>query len=97
MVEESKPKLLIDKKSSQIDKFKIISQSDIIYKGSWDWTQLYTNLKIGFDGIYHVKFKIISTLFSAIAIGVSSDSNAPDRSSLAKMNSISYWGDGEIW
>lgn len=90
-------KFLVDSKSQQINNFDVGNGTNVIYKGTWDWTQLFTNLKIDFNQVYEFKIKIKSTLFSAIAIGASAISNCRDRSSLAKKDSVSYWGDGQIW
>ncbi len=58
---------------------------------------MFTNSKIGFEGTYELKFRVLKSVYNAIAIGVSSASNKHERSSLTKSESICYWGDGEIW
>lgn len=91
-------KFCIDEEnSSQITQFKLENHDIVQYIGVWDWTQVYTNVPILFNYSYKFTYKVIHSCFNAIAIGVSATTNRLGRSSLTKMSSISYWGDGEVW
>lgn len=69
----------------------------VIYNGGWEWTQLFTKTIIPHGSIISLQFKIVKSVYNAIAIGVSDRQNIHQKTSLSLKNSIAYWGDREVW
>lgn len=45
------------------------------YKGSWQWTQLLTNIEIICGKTFDISFQILKSTYSAIALGTTSVEN----------------------
>lgn len=50
--------MLLDRNSLYLSKFKLSEHNVLEYDGSWDWTQVFTNIEIHHDCIFRLKILI---------------------------------------